>query len=154
MHDNTDRYDGSRNLEEGVVHLNEAEYLGPNEEIWQGDLRLQELMNKRVWLREKSALLEVEAKKLEDEIKKDFLDKEPRMTKQGVHDHLEELGDYCQELISLMPWVGPHITNRINHGGAMLMIKCETQPVIMKYGYVPGKLMDDQMKPYTGGAVT
>jgi len=28
-------------LEEGIAQLNEEEHLGPEEEIWQGDLRLQ-----------------------------------------------------------------------------------------------------------------
>ena len=53
----------------------EEECLGPNEEIQQGDLRLQALMNERAQLREKRALVEAEVHKLEEEIKKDFLDK-------------------------------------------------------------------------------
>ena len=108
-------------------------------------------MNDRVWLREKSALLKAEAKKLEDGIKKDFLNKEPRMTKKGVHDHIDIFGDYRRDLISLMPWIGPHITKQINHGGAMPMIKCATRPTIIKSRYIPGKVMDDRMKLYTSG---
>ena len=60
-------------------------------------------MKERVRLREKSILVEAEVKKLEDEIKKDFLDKKTRVIIQGVHDHVEEFLDYSQELISLMP---------------------------------------------------
>lgn len=51
------------------------EQLGLDEEIRQGDLRVQELMNERVRLREKSAMAEAEVKKLEEGIKKDFLDR-------------------------------------------------------------------------------
>ena len=64
-------------LEEGIVQLEEIEeeLLGPDEEIQQGNLRLQELMNERVRLREKSAMAESKVKKLEEGIKKDFLDR-------------------------------------------------------------------------------
>ena len=64
-------------LEEGISQLNKAERLGPEEEIWQGDLRLKEIMKERVWLREKSALVEAEVKKLDDEIKKIFSIRKP-----------------------------------------------------------------------------
>jgi len=50
-------------------------------------------MKERVRLREKSALVEVEVKKLEDEIKKDFLDKKTRGTKHGSHNHIGKFGD-------------------------------------------------------------
>lgn len=48
------------------------------EEIQTGKFRLQELEKERVRLRKKSALVEVEVKKLEDEIKEVFLDKKTR----------------------------------------------------------------------------
>jgi len=76
-------------------------------------------MKERVRLREKGALLEAEVKKLEDKIKIDFLDKKTRAIKQGAHDYLDEFGDYHREFISLMPWIGPHITKRTNHGGTL-----------------------------------
>ena len=55
-----------RALEERIAPLEELEdeWLGLNEEIQRGDLRLQEFMNERVWLREKTAMVEVEVKKL------------------------------------------------------------------------------------------
>jgi len=83
-------------------------------------------MNVRVRLREKSALVEAEVKKLEDEIEKDFLDKETRVIKQGAHNHVDKFGDYRPKLISLMPCIGPHIPKRIDHGGALQMIRCMT----------------------------
>lgn len=64
-------------LEERIVQLNKAQHLGPKEEIWQGDLRLQELMKERVRLREKSTLVEAKVKKQEDEIKKIFSIRKP-----------------------------------------------------------------------------
>ena len=64
-------------LENGIAQLEELEEerLGPEEEIQQGDLSLQELMNENVQLREKSAMAEEEFKKLEEGIKKDFLNR-------------------------------------------------------------------------------
>lgn len=50
-------------------------------------------MKERVRLREKSALVEAEVKKLEDEIKKYFLDKKNRGIR-GAHDHIDEFWDY------------------------------------------------------------
>ena len=63
--------------------------------------------------------MEVEFKKLEDEIKEAFLDKKTRVIKRCAHDHVDKFGDYCRELISLMPWLRPHIATQINHGGAL-----------------------------------
>ena len=47
MHSNTVDMKIHRALEEDIVQLNEEECLGPVEEIWQGDIRLQELMKER-----------------------------------------------------------------------------------------------------------
>lgn len=78
-------------------------------EIQQGNIRLEELEEERVRLRKKSALVDVEVKKLEDEIKEDFLTEKTRMVRQGVYDHADKFEHYCRELISLMPWLGLHI---------------------------------------------
>jgi len=67
----------------------EEERLGPNEDIQQGNLRLQELMNERVRLRDKSAMMEEEFKKLEEGIRKDFLDKKTVVIKQDAHDYVD-----------------------------------------------------------------
>ncbi len=74
------------------------------------------------------------------------------MIKQGAHDYSDEFGDYCHKLINLMPWIGMHITKGINHGSVMPMVKCTTQPITIEGGCFPGKMMDDRLKPYTGGA--
>ena len=84
-----------RALEEGIVQLEELEEecLGPDEEIQQGNLKIQELMNERVRLREKSTMVEEEVKNLEKGIK-DFFYKKTLVIKQDAHDYVEEFGDY------------------------------------------------------------
>jgi len=99
-------------------------------------------------------LVEVEVKKLEDQIRDDFLDKKTMVTKQGVHDHANKLEDYYHELISLMPWLGPHITKRINQGDALQRIRCMMPPIMVKGRYFLGRMLDDQRKPHTSGATT
>lgn len=83
-------------LEEGIAQLEELkeERLGSDEEIQQGDLRLQELMNESIRFRKKSAMVEAEVKKLEDGIKKDFLDKRIVVIEHNKLVYVEELGDY------------------------------------------------------------
>ena len=53
-----------------------------------------------MWLRKKSSLVEAKVKKLEDEIKEDFLYKKNKVIRQNVHDHADEFEDYRHELIS------------------------------------------------------
>lgn len=80
------------------------------EEIKQGNFRLQELEKERVRLRNKIALVEVEVKKLEEEINEDFLNKKTRVIRQDAHNHVDKFEDYRRELINLMPWLRLHIT--------------------------------------------
>jgi len=47
---------------------------------------------------------------MEDEIKKYFLRKNTRMVRHGVCNHNDRVKAYCRELISLMPWLGLHIS--------------------------------------------
>ena len=65
-----------------------------DEEIQQGDIKIQELMNDRVRLREKSSMAGAEVKKLEEGIKKDFLDRKTVVIKQDELDKIERLGDH------------------------------------------------------------
>ena len=71
-----------------------------------------------------------------------------------MHDYIDKFGDYRQELISLMTWIGLHITKGITYGGVLQMIKCVMQLVTIEGGCFSGKVMDDWLKPYTGGATT
>ena len=82
-------------------------------EIQQGNFRLQELEEERVQLRKKSALVDTEVMKLEDEIKEYFLGKRTRVITQDMYNHDDKFKTYCRELINLMPWLGPHVTKRI-----------------------------------------
>ena len=54
-------------------------------------------------------MVDVEVKKLEDEIKDDFLAEKTRMVRQGAYDHTDKFDNYHRKLVSLMPWLGPHI---------------------------------------------
>jgi len=67
--------------------------------------------------------MDTEVKRLENEIKKAFLVDKPRMGRQGVFDHADELEDYHRELVSLLPWLGPHIAKCSNQGSALQMIE-------------------------------
>lgn len=108
-------------------------------------------MKERVWLREKSTLMEVEVNKLEGEIKKAFLDKKIGVINQGTHDYSDKFWDCHWEVISLMRWIGTYITKGITHGGVMQIVKCMMQIVKIKGRFFPGKVMDDWLKPYTSG---
>ena len=98
--------------------------------------------------------MEVEVKKLEDAIKAHFLDKETKVIRQGGYDHTDKFKDYHYKLISLMPWLGPHITKQIDQGSALQMVKCVKSIVTIKGGYFPGNMMYDRMKLYTGDVTT
>jgi len=71
----------------------EGERLGLDEEIQQGDLRLQALMNEISQLRKKSIMVEAKIKKLEDGIKKDFLDKKTIVIEYDERNYIDKLGD-------------------------------------------------------------
>jgi len=83
--------------------------MGLEDEIQQGNLRLHKLEEERVRLRKKSALMDTEVKKLEDEMKDDFLTEKTRMVRQGAYDHVDKFENHHHELISLFPWLGLHI---------------------------------------------
>lgn len=61
---------------------------------------------------------------LENEIKEEFLVEKLRMVSQGAYDHTNRLENYHRELVSLFPWLGPHITKRSDQGSALQVVKC------------------------------
>ena len=63
--------------------------------------------------------VDLEVKKLGNEIKEAFLIKKPRMVRQGMYDHTNNLENYRRELVSLLPWRGPHITKCSDQGSAL-----------------------------------
>ena len=73
----------------------------------------------------------MEVKKM-DEIKKDFLCKNIKMVRQGACDHNDKVKAYCRELISLMPWLGPHIVNHNDQGSTLQVIKYVMPTIIIK----------------------
>jgi len=82
--------------------------------------------------------MDVEVKKMEDEIKKDFLSKKSRLIRQGVFDLDERIKTYCCELISLMPWFRLHIAKHSDQGSALQMVKYAMLTVTIKGGDSPG----------------
>lgn len=51
--------------------------------------------------------MDIEVKRLENEIKQAYLIDKPRMARHGVDDHTNELEYYRHEFIKLLPWLGP-----------------------------------------------
>lgn len=98
--------------------------------------------------------MDTEVKKLEDKIKEDFLRKKTRVIRQDAYDHDGRFKAYYRKLISLMPWIGPHITKRVDQGSALQMVKCTMLTVTINGGYFLGNIMDDRMKLHMGGATT
>lgn len=111
-------------------------------------------MDERARLREKSTLVEAKVKKLEEGIKKDFLDKKIVVIKQDAHDCVEKIGGYCRELINLMPWIRLYITRGITDGDAMQMVKCAMQTVKIKGRFFPREVINGWLKLYIGGSTT
>ena len=76
------------------------------------------------------------------------------MERSNAYDRDDRFKAYFHELISMIPWLGPHITKRSNQGSALKMVKYARVTITIKVGYSPGNMMDDQMKLFTGGVTT
>lgn len=96
----------------------------------------------------------MEVKKMEDKIEEDFLSKKIRVKRQDAYGHYDRFKAYRHELISLMPWLGPHIAKHIDQCSTLQTVKCTMLTVTIKGGCSPGNMMDDKMKLFTGGATT
>jgi len=69
-------------------------------------------------------MMDIEGKKLEDEIKEAFLVKKPKVVRQGAYAHTNKLENYHRELVSLLPWLGPHIAKCSDQGSALQIVEC------------------------------
>lgn len=98
--------------------------------------------------------MDTKVKKLEDEINKDFLSKKTRMVRQEARDHDNKVTAYHHELISLMPWLGPHISKHSDQGSALQMVKCTMPTVTIQGRDSPWTMTEDMMELYTSGATT
>ena len=67
-------------------------------------------------------------------------------------DHDDSVKAYCHELVSLMPWLGPHIAKCSDQGNTLQMVKCAMLTTKIEGGDSPRTLMEDRMKLYMGGA--
>jgi len=99
-------------------------------------------------------LIDEEVQKLEGEIKKDFLSKKTRLVRQGACDLDDKVKTDCRELISPMPWLGPHIAKHSDQGSALQMVKCAMLTITIQGGDSLGTMTGDRMELYTGGATT
>jgi len=91
-------------------------------------------------------MVDAEVKKLEDEIKEEFLTKKTRMVRQGAYDHTNKFENYHYELINLMPGLGPHITKNSDQGSTLQMVKCAMPTIIIKGGDSLGTMTEDRME--------
>ena len=138
----------------GITQPQEIERMGLEEAIQQGNLRLREIEKERIRLREKSALMDAEFKKLEDKIKEEFFAEKTRMVRQGPYNHSNKFEHYRREFINLMPQLGPHIAKHSDQGSALQMVKCAMTTETIKGGDSLGTMTEDQMELYMGGVAT
>jgi len=68
--------------------------------------------------------MDAEFKKLGDEIKEAFLVENLGMLWQGPYKCVNNLEDYHDELVSLFPWLGPHITKQSIQGSTLQVVMC------------------------------
>jgi len=139
---------------EGITQPQETIHMRLKKEIQQGNLRLHELENERVWLKEKSALMDAEVKKMEDEIKEEFLTENTRMVRQGAYDHADKFEHYHCELVSLLPWLRPHITKLSDQGSTLQVVKWTMPTTTMEGGDSLQTMVEDRMDLHIGGATT
>ena len=99
-------------------------------------------------------MVDVEVKKLEDEINEAFLIEKLRMVRQSVYDHTDKLEEYRHELVSLLPWLGPYIAERSDEGSALQVVKCAVPIMTMEGGDSLRTRVEDRMEPHKGGTTT
>jgi len=84
------------------------------EVVRQGNLKLHELEEDWVQLRKKSMLMDAEIKKLENKITQECCVDKLRMIGQDMGSHTIALEDCRQEIVTLLPWLQPHLTRQSN----------------------------------------
>lgn len=71
------------------------------------------------------------------------------MERQGVGDHTNELEDYRRELISLLPWLGPHITKHSNQGSVLQIVEHAAPITMMTDEDFPWSILEGEMEFHT-----
>ena len=89
-------------------------------------------------------MAEAEIKKLEEGIKKDFLDRKTIVIEQDELDYIDRLGDHCRKFLSLLHGMGPYVIKEITDGSALQLVKLNDE-------LFPGKVNGSRLKLYTGG---
>lgn len=98
--------------------------------------------------------MDIEVKRLENEIKRAYFIDKPRMTRQGADDDTNELEDYHEELINLLPWLRPHITKHSNQGSTLHMTEHAVPTATRTNDKFLRTILEGEMKPCIGGATT
>jgi len=98
--------------------------------------------------------MDVKVKKLENEIREEFLFEKPRMVRQRAYDHINRLENYQHELVSLPPQLGPHIAKCSDQGSALQVVKCMMLITTMEGVDSLRTMMEDGMEPRMGGVTT
>jgi len=96
--------------------------------------------------------MDAEVNRLEDKITKEFLIKKQNIIRQCAYDHANKLDDYRRELVSLLPWLGLHISKRSDWGNMLEMVKCMIQDTTIEGRMLSRTMKKDRMEPRTGGA--
>ena len=98
--------------------------------------------------------MDAEVKMLENEIKQACLVDKPRMARQGVDDHTNELEDYFQKLISLLPWLRSHITQCSNQGNSLHTVEHAMLTITRAIKDFLWTILEGEMEPCTSGVTT
>ena len=76
------------------------------------------------------------------------------MERQGAYIHTDKLESYHRELVSMFPWLRPHLAKRSDQGSAVPIVECAMLITTRDNGDSPRTMVEDKMKPHTGGAPT
>jgi len=98
--------------------------------------------------------MDAEVKKLEDVIKEALLIEKHRMVRQGAYDHTDKFEHYHREMVSLLPWLGPHIAKCRDQGTTLQVVKCVILTTTIDGGDSPRTTVEDRMEPRMGSVTT
>lgn len=136
--------------DEGIMPPRGAKHMQIQEAIRKGHLKIRELEEDRVWLREKSRILDEEINKLETKITQAGHTKKLSPIEQKVGSHTTALEGFWV----LLPWLWLHLTRQRNRGSAPCKEECEALidvRVIVRY---PRTRLEGARKPCAGGKTT
>lgn len=99
-------------------------------------------------------LKDAEIKRLENEVTQACLVDKPRMTRQDMDGHTTTLEDCCQEFMTLLLWLRPHLTKDSNKGSAPHKVEHEAPVVERAIEECPWTIVEGEFKSFTDGETT